>query len=156
MNLERHRGTVRSPHVPTLMRSAGKPMDSLRGLHDAKFADTMAPVVILDEGADGDVAGQEALWEYSFLSNPCYRYAGSASRREALEVHRGLCRSGRPKRVLQPKFGLQNGGVRQVRRDPLFGSSHVGPEFVGGIARMPMGAVTGLALDMVTADGTAN
>lgn len=55
-------GAARSrvPNIPFAVSAACEPVDGLRSLHDAEFAGAVAPEVILNEGRNAKINGDES------------------------------------------------------------------------------------------------
>ncbi|MBB3461076.1 hypothetical protein [Rhizobium sp. BK377] len=60
-------GAARSgiPNVPLAVGAAGEPMDSLRGLHNAELTGAVAAEIILNEGRNAKINGDDPpRWDF--------------------------------------------------------------------------------------------
>lgn len=146
-------GAARSgvPNVPLSVRAACEPMDGLRGLHDAELSGAVAPEVILNEGRNAEIDGDDPpRWD---IRCPQARKGDPSTilGRLAPQIHRRVNTSDTRHEVLQLPIGPTIGRVLSVFLNPTLSALDVRAQLRGLIGRVPMGAVPSFTLEMVTA-----
>ncbi len=141
----------RTPYFPLAMCTAGEPMDGLGGLDDAKLLGPMALPVVVNEGRNAEIDGDNASMQNASFSKSGKGHLGFIVGRLPPQVHGRInkSRSGQnvvdfpPRNRIMPVF--------QIRMPPLFGSFNVGLQVGRLISFVPVRPVACFMLNVVAA-----
>lgn len=137
------------PNIPFSVGTASEPMDSLRGLHDAKLTGAMTAEIVLNESCDPEIDGYEPP---SGDFRRSYARKGDSRaflRRFAPQPRRWLHVPRASHKVLQLPIGPPIARVLSLLLDPAFRTLQVRQQFGSRVGWMPVGAVPRFVLDVV-------
>lgn len=126
-------------------------MDCFCGLHNPKLSGAVTAKIILNEGCDAQINGDDPLSGNARCPQTRKGNASTILRRSAAQVHCRIYSASAREQILQLPIGCLIGWFMPMVVDPPLSSPNIRPQFGCLVGCVPMRAVPRLMLNVVAA-----